>query len=148
MDNSEIVSQTAKIAASAATTDELLRAAVSLLRENRPYYNWVGIYLLDGGFLTLHNYVGKPTEHSRIAVGTGVCGAAVADRENKIVGDVTAIENYLACSVETRSEIVVLIRRGEVILGQIDIDSNHKDAFTVADEELLSGVAEILAEKL
>src|SRR5262249_48738175 len=137
----KIVRWVEQLASSDATRDEVLRGAVQRLYHEREHYNWVGIYLLEGDTLVLHNYIGKPTEHTRIRVGVGVCGAAVADRENKIVGDVTKIENYLACSVETRAEIVVLIRRGPEILGQIDIDSDRENAFTAEDEALLSRVA-------
>jgi GAF domain-containing protein len=107
----------------------------------------VGIYLLEGDTLVLHNYIGKPTEHTRIPVGVGVCGAAVAERENKTIADVTAIDNYLACSLETRAEIVALIRRGDEIFGQIDIDSDLANAFTSEDESLLSQVADLLARR-
>jgi GAF domain-containing protein len=81
-------------------------------------------------------------------VGRGVCGTAVSEAKNQIVEDVTALDNYLACSLETRSEIVVLIRRGDEILGQIDIDSDLPRAFTSDDELLLEGVARVLAQKL
>src|SRR5215469_7200581 len=138
----EIVRWIEQLAGSTVTRDDLLRGTVGRLRLEREHYNWVGIYLLEGDTLVLHNYVGKPTEHTHIRVGVGVCGSAVADRENKIVGDVTKIENYLACSMETRAEIVVLIRRGSEILGQIDIDSDREDSFTAEDEALLSRVAD------
>jgi L-methionine (R)-S-oxide reductase len=144
----EIAIQVRKLAESGLDRDQLLRGAVLLLKECRDYYDWVGIYLLEGEMLKLHNYIGKHTEHTEIPVGKGICGSAVADRENKIVGDVTAVDNYLACSVETRSELVVLIRRGDVILGQIDADSDLPDAFTAADEELMESVAEVLALNL
>ena len=127
--------------------DETLRQAVRLLKAERPHYNWVGIYLLEGDTLVLHNYVGKPTEHTHIPVGRGVCGTAVAERANQIVDDVTEVGNYLACSLETRAEIVVLIRRGDEIFGQIDIDSNTPAAFTATDEALLARVADVLASQ-
>lgn len=127
--------------------DEILRQAVKILKQERERYNWVGIYLLEGDMLVLHNYIGKPTEHTHIPVGQGVCGVAVAEGKNQIVGDVTKLDNYLACSLETRSEIVVLIRRGADILGQIDIDSDLEDAFGNEDEALLSRVAELIARK-
>jgi GAF domain-containing protein len=76
-----------------------------------------------------------------------VCGVAVAEGANQIIGDVTTLDNYLACSVETRSEIVVLIRRGMNILGQIDIDSDLENAFTKEDEALLSRVADQIARR-
>jgi len=131
-----------------ATVDEVLDFAVRTLKEEHDRYDWVGIYLLDGDTLVLHNYIGKPTEHVRIPVGVGVCGVAVAEGANQIVADVTKLDNYLACSVGTRSEIVVLIRRGSAILGQIDIDSDLENAFGQQDEALLSRVADLLARRL
>jgi L-methionine (R)-S-oxide reductase len=141
----EIVRWVEQLADSDAPDDEVLRGAVRILQQEREHYDWVGIYLLEGDTLVLHNYVGKSTDHTRIPVGVGVCGAAVADGENKIVGDVTKIDNYLACSLETRAEIVVLIRRGHEVLGQIDIDSDQENVFTAEDEALLSRVAHVLA---
>ena len=110
-----------------------------------PHYQWVGIYWLARDVLTLGPFVGKPTEHSRIAVGQGVCGTAVTEGRNQIVNDVRQVANYLACSVATRSEIVVLIRRGDEIIGQIDADSDAPAAFDKSDEALLTAVAERLA---
>lgn len=144
----EIVRQVEQVSGSSATRDEVLRQAVRILKEGREHYNWVGIYLIDRDTLVLHNYIGKPTEHTHIPIGKGVCGVAVAEAANQIVGDVTKLENYLACSVETRSEIVVLIKRGLEILGQIDIDSDLENAFTVEDEALLSRVADLIASRL
>ena len=132
---------------SSATRDEVLRYAVTILKEEREHYNWVGIYLVEGDMLILHNYIGKPTEHTNIPIGKGVCGVAVAEGKNQIVGDVTKLDNYLACSVETRAEIVVLIRRGPDIVGQIDIDSDLENAFTAEDESLLMRVAEQVARR-
>lgn len=128
--------------------DAVLRRAVRALKEARPKYDWVGIYLLEGEELVLHNYIGKPTEHTRIAVGVGVCGTAVARGEDLNVPDVTALDNYLACSVETQSEIVVLIRSGDRILGQIDIDSDARGAFGDEDVRELRTVAAALADAL
>ena len=143
----EIVSQVEQIVDSSASRDEVLRHAVQILRQERELYNWVGIYLIEGETLVLHNYIGKPTEHTHIPVGKGVCGVAVAQGTNQIVGDVTMLDNYLACSNETRSEIVVLIRRGMDILGQIDIDSDLENAFTTEDEGLLSRVADLISRR-
>jgi L-methionine (R)-S-oxide reductase len=143
----EIVSRVEQVVNSDAPRDEVLREAVRILKQERDHYNWVGIYLLEGDTLVLHNYIGKPTEHTRIAVGQGVCGTAVAERANQIVGDVTKLDNYLACSLETRAEIVVLIRRGSEIFGQIDIDSDSANVFTEEDESLLSRVADSLARR-
>jgi GAF domain-containing protein len=141
----EIASDVEQFIESGASLDEVLNHSVRLLKQARERYNWVGIYLLEGDMLVLNNYLGKPTEHTRIPVGVGVCGVAVAEGANQIVGDVTRLDNYLACSIGTRSEIVVLIRRGAAILGQIDIDSDLENAFTNEDEELLARVAERLS---
>ena len=143
----EIVSQVERLIDSSAARDEVLRKAVEILKQEREHYNWVGIYLIERDTLVLHNYIGKPTEHTHIPIGKGVCGVAVAEGTNQIVGDVTGLDNYLACSVETRAEIVVLIRRGMEILGQIDIDSDLENAFTEEDEALLSRVADLLARR-
>ena len=145
MSDDQIVSRLEQIIEAETARDEVLRAAVRLLKAERGHYNWVGIYLLAGDTLVLHSYVGKPTEHTEIPVGRGVCGTAVAERANQIVDDVTAVDNYLACSLETRAEIVVLIRRGDEIFGQIDIDSDTPGAFTREDEALLDRVAARLA---
>jgi L-methionine (R)-S-oxide reductase len=143
----EIVNQIEQLVSSGVSRDDVLRGSVRILKQAREHYDWVGIYLLEGENLVLHNYLGKPTEHTRIPVGVGVCGTAVAERANQIVGDVTKLNNYLACSLETRSEIVVLIRRGDKIFGQIDIDSNLEGAFSEEDESLLTRVADLLARR-
>jgi L-methionine (R)-S-oxide reductase len=144
----EITSLVEEVVNSAATRDEVFQNAVRILKQERKYYNWVGIYLVEGDTLVLHSYLGKPTEHTRIPIGIGVCGVAVAEGVNQIVGDVTRLNNYLACSVETRAEIVVLIRRGLEIFGQIDIDSDLENAFTHEDESLLSRIADLLARRI
>jgi GAF domain-containing protein len=143
----EIVGEVELLINSSKSHDEVLRESVQILKQERHHYDWVGIYLLEGETLVLHNYIGKPTEHTHIQVGQGVCGVAVAEGANQIVGDVTKLDNYLACSIETRAEIVVLIRRGTDIVGQIDIDSDLADAFTTEDESLLSRVSELLARR-
>ncbi len=131
-------------------SDAILRESVKTIAKADKKYNWVGVYLLnpDENVLWLHNYVGEGTEHARIPVGEGVCGTAVAEKQNQNVPDVTAIENYLSCSPRTKSELVVLIRAGDEILGQIDIDSHTKAAFTPEDEEVVGMVADKLAEVL
>jgi L-methionine (R)-S-oxide reductase len=143
----EIVRQTELAVDSHRERDEVLRDTVALLKRERPHYNWVGIYLLEGDTLVLHNYIGKPTGHTHIPVGRGVCGTAVAERANQVVDDVTRLDNYLACSLETRAEIVVLIRRQDEIFGQIDIDSDTASAFGREDEALLDRVAAALAKR-
>lgn len=112
-----------------------------------PGYNWSGVYRLEGDTLVLDEYVGAATDHTRIAVGVGVCGTAVAEDRNQVVEDVRELSNYLACSISTRSEIVVLIRKGDEVLGQIDIDGHEVGAFDMSDEAFLERVAEVLAER-
>lgn len=131
-------------------SDALLRHAVKKLSRTDSRFDWVGVYLLnpEGTELWLHNYVGSPTEHARIAVGEGVCGTAVATASNILVDDVTTVENYLACSPDVKSEMVVLIRAGEDIYGQIDIDSEEAAAFGEEDEILVQSIADKLAEQI
>lgn len=101
--------------------------------------------MLHGAELVLEAFTGRATEHVRIAVGTGVCGTAVATGQDQLVPDVTAIGNYLNCNIETRSELVVLIRRGPTILGQIDVDSDVAAGFTPAHHTAVKHVADALA---
>lgn len=125
----------------------VLRSAVEHLASLSPKFNWVGIYVLDGDTLELGPYVGAPTEHTSIKVGVGVCGTAVARNEDMNVPDIASVGNYLACSLETASELVVLIRdRGGRILGQIDIDSHTRGAFGPPEEEAVRKVANELGE--
>lgn len=119
--------------------------AMRLLAARFTHYRWVGIYWLEGRTLVLGPYVGQSTEHDRIAVGQGVCGTAVAENKNQVIADVRQVANYLACSVETRSEIVVLIRRTGQVIGQIDADGHEVGAFDTSDEALLTEVAARLA---
>ena len=101
--------------------------------------------MLHGDDLVLEAYAGRETEHTRIAVGQGVCGTAVATGQDQNVPDVRAMTNYIACNVWTRSELVVLIRRGNTILGQIDVDSDVADPFTPDEEAAVRRVADALA---
>lgn len=128
--------------------DGLLRQAVEAIESAEDRYDWVGIYLLEGDELVLHHYIGRPTEHDRIPVGVGVCGSAVAEERDINVPDVHAVENYLACSLETASELVVLIRDpgNGAIRGQIDLDSDRPAAFTADDEREIRRVADWLGE--
>lgn len=125
-----------------------LEKTVRLLQDRLPHYTWAGVYLLHGNELVLGPFVGKPSPHTRIPLGRGICGAAAAERETIIVDDVNADPRYLACSVETKSEIVVPIMRGADVLGEIDIDSDRPAAFGAADRELLESVAALLAPKI
>jgi L-methionine (R)-S-oxide reductase len=121
---------------------------VLLLKQEMPDYTWVGIYLLDGNELVLGPFAGKPSPHTRIALGRGICGAAAAEEQTIIVDDVNKDPRYLACSLETRSEIVVPIMLDGQVLGEIDIDSDKLAAFGKADQVLLEQVAQHLAPRL
>ena len=127
--------------------EELLQAAVRLLHDSTPRFHWTGIYeLFPHGVLRLGPFIGAPTDHVFIAEGQGVCGTAVAERRNINVPDVTKVSNYLACSTATRAELVVLIRKGDTIFAQIDIDSHESGAFDDEAVALVEEVADWLAE--
>ena len=131
-------------------SDALLRRAVRGIETSDDRYSWVGVYLLNdaGDELWLHNYMGEPTEHAKIPVGSGVCGRAVEQRTNLNIPDVSLEEDYLACSEDVQSELVILIRAGDQIFGQIDLDSEEKAAFNDEDQIALISVADKLAEQL
>lgn len=130
--------------------DAALQAVMQIIADGLPYYKWVGVYFHDNGVLNLGPYVGAETEHTLIPVGTGVCGTAVAENRNVLVDDVRELTNYLACSTQTRSEIVVLIHDAQTgqILGQIDADGHEVGAFDQSDERFLEGVARLIAPHL
>jgi L-methionine (R)-S-oxide reductase len=125
--------------------EALLRTAAEKIRAAGPPYTSVYMYMIHGSELVLEAYAGRETDHTRIPVGKGVCGTAVATGEDQNVPDVSAIGNYIACNTWTRSELVVLIRRGATILGQIDVDSDEPDPFTPDEEAEVRKVADALA---
>jgi len=126
----------------------LLELVATRLRAAGSPYTGVYLYMLQGDTLVLEALAGRPTEHTRIPVGSGICGQAVAERRDLNVPDVTKADGYLACSIETRSELVVLIRRHDEILGQIDIDSDVVDGFDAAEQAAVRTVADALAALL
>jgi L-methionine (R)-S-oxide reductase len=141
----------AKVSAALAPAADAVGAmerAVAVLKQEIPYYSWVGIYLVDGGELVLGPFLGKPSPHTRIPLGRGICGAAVTEKRTIVVDDVNADSRYLACSIETKSEIVAPILQGARVLGEIDIDSDRPAAFGPADRNLLEAVAALLAPHL
>lgn len=135
-----------RVLATEPVRDRALRRTVEILKEELTQYTWVGIYLLepDGQTLQLHNFLGRPTPHTRIPISDGICGAAVREKNSVIVDDVQSDPRYLACSVETKSEIVVPIQSGTRVFGEIDIDSDEKAVFGSQDRELLQRVADLL----
>jgi GAF domain-containing protein len=124
---------------------ELLRTAADKIRTAGSPYTSVYMYMLQGTELVLEAYAGRDTEHTHIPVGKGVCGTALATGQDQNVPDVRAVENYIACNTWTRSELVVLVRRGDRILGQIDVDSDEPDPFTAEEEAEVRRVADALA---
>lgn len=124
---------------------ELLELACERIRGWGGPYTSVYAYMMQGPELVLEAYAGRDTEHTRIAVGQGVCGTAVATGEDQNVPDVAAIGNYLACNLYTKSELVVLIRRGATILGQIDVDSDVPAGFGDKEHADVKAVADALA---
>jgi L-methionine (R)-S-oxide reductase len=125
--------------------ETMLRLAAERIQAAGSPYTSVYMYMLHGDELVLEAFAGRDTEHTRIAVGQGVCGTAVATGTDQNVPDVRARDNYIACNVWTRSELVVLIRRGNLILGQIDVDSDAPDPFTADEQAALKQVADALA---
>jgi L-methionine (R)-S-oxide reductase len=125
-----------------------MERAVAALKQGVAHYSWVGIYLVDGNELALGPFLGKPSPHTRIPLGRGICGAAATEKRTIVVDDVNSDPRYLACSIDTKSEIVVPIIQGTEVLGEIDIDSDRPAAFGPADRRLLEAVAALLAPRL
>ena len=123
----------------------LLQMACARIRSWGPPYTSVYAYMLHGGDLQLEAHAGRDTDHTRIPVGQGVCGTAVATKQDQNVPDVNAAGNYLACNAFTKSELVVLIRRGDHILGQLDIDSDVPDGFGEREHADVKEIADALA---
>lgn len=135
-----------QLAAGSSDADELLRQVVNELHDGFEHYSWVGIYFVEGDELVLGPWKGpQATEHVRIPVGVGVCGAAAATGKTEVVDDVNADPRYLACFPSTRSEIVVPIAYEGRVVGEIDIDSDRPAAFGADDREFLERVAQLIA---
>jgi L-methionine (R)-S-oxide reductase len=142
----QLIARLDELQRTGAPLERLLEEAMNGLHETDPRFHWTGIYeLFEDQMLRLGPFVGAPTDHVFIGVGNGVCGTAVAQGRNMNVPDVREITNYLACSTETRSELVVLIRDGEKIYGQIDIDSHRVAAFDETTVAEVQRVADWLA---
>ena len=131
--------------AEAAGPEAAAQRVVDLLHDRFPPYDWVGIYWVEGTDLVLGPWTGpQATEHTRIPIGTGVCGAAAESGRTEIVGDVSADPRYLACFASTKSEIVVPIFDGGEVIGEIDIDGSDLDAFDTTDARFLEEIAAFL----
>ena len=127
----------------------VLSATARFLRHNFPHYRWVGFYRLEGETLVLDGWDGEAeTQHVRIPVGEGVCGRAARENRTVIVDDVSSDPDYLSCFLETKSEIVVPIRQGGRVLGEVDVDGTSLKAFDASDGRFLEQVAAKLAATL
>ncbi len=140
----QIVSELSKVAASPNAREHLPLEAVRYLKENMNHYNWVGIYYLEGEELVLGPSLGPPSPHTRITIDLGICGAAAREERTVIVNDVSADPRFLACSLATRSEIVVPIFKDGDVIGEIDIDSDTPEAFSERDRTFLERIARLL----
>ena len=129
-------------------TSQKLHQVCEILHQNVPYYNWVGFYFANHNTKTLHltTYVGEPTDHTVIPFGKGICGQVAESNANFVVPDVSAQDNYIACSFTVKSEIVVPLFVNGINIGQIDIDSHVIDPFTEADERFLEFVNQEVAK--
>jgi GAF domain-containing protein len=145
----DVLSVVCRIVDTAPDAAKMMGAVVELLHHRMPHYTWVGIYLMNGpSELVLGPFRGKPSPHTRIPLDQGICGAAASQKQTVIVADVNADPRYLACSLETKSEIVVPIMQGNRCLGEIDIDSDQPGAFGPEDQTLLEAVAAKIAPRL
>jgi GAF domain-containing protein len=146
----DLAKELSALADAAASVEELMSIMVGRLEEKLPHYNWVGFYMIEKGragnepMLVLGPYIGAVTPHTRIPLNQGICGAAVTSGRTVVVDDVNSDPRYLACSIETKSEIVVPIRvKGEVV-GELDIDSHTPAAFTPDDRQLVEHCARLV----
>ena len=132
------------------TVEKRLLQICELLEAHVAYYNWVGFYFKNGdkNELKLGPYVGEPTDHTIIPFGKGICGQVAVSNKNFVVPDVAAQDNYIACSITVKAEIVIPIFVNGENIGQIDIDSNTPDPFTQDDERFLEFVCQKVSEIL
>lgn len=142
----------ARRAASSKSAHELMTKMVALLHENMLKYNWVGFYMLDETaqppMLVLGPFQGAMTPHTRIPLNQGICGAAASTGKTVVVDDVAKDSRYLACSLETKSEIVAPVFRKGKVVGELDIDSHFPAAFSGADREFVEYCAALVGKKL
>jgi L-methionine (R)-S-oxide reductase len=143
----DLRSEVEALLTSDAQDEEVLNEVVRRIHEAHPSWDWSGVYLLVGDTLVLGPRT-APVDHSRIGIGEGVCGTAVSEDRNQVVEDVREVDNYLACSIHTRSELVVLIRDQGKIVGEFDIDSDTVGAFTQEDEALLDEIGTLISGRV
>ena len=148
----EVRAEVDALAKSSPAGHDLMRAMAKLLHDKMLQYNWVGFYLLEPGaeppVLVLGAFEGAMTPHTRIPLNQGICGAAASSGQTVVVDDVSRDSRYLACSLETKSEIVVPVFAQGKVVGELDIDSHFPAAFTVQDQEFVQHCAMLVGKKL
>ncbi|RKX17197.1 MAG: GAF domain-containing protein [Candidatus Zixiibacteriota bacterium] len=127
---------------------DILKTAIELIDSFSEDFNWTGVYMMRGNILEVGPYIGPETEHKKIELNKGICGAAASKKESIIVDNVHDDDRFLACSLTTRSEIVVPLMDSNRCLGEIDIDSNHPSNFKKDDQKMLEEIAEIIVKRL
>ncbi|MDP2888597.1 MAG: GAF domain-containing protein [Bacteroidota bacterium] len=129
--------------------EDLLLRICELLKQEVYHYDWVGFYILDQkkNELVLGPFAGKPTQHTHIAVGKGICGQVAESGRTMVVQDVTQVENYISCGLDVQSEIVVPVLKDGKFVAELDIDSHSSAPFTLDDSEFLAKVCEILTDR-
>jgi GAF domain-containing protein len=127
---------------------EILKVAVEIIDDFSDGFSWTGFYMMKNGALEVGPYVGPETPHARIDLNSGICGAAASQKKSIIVEDVTGDARFLACSPHTKSEIVVPLMDGDLVLGEIDIDSNQRGFFTGDDKKMLEEIASTIVSRL
>lgn len=147
----QILPRIDEIVASSMLRTEKLEFICNLLRNDVPYYNWVGFYFVDPNadrMLDLGPYAGEHTDHTRIAFGQGICGQAADTGKNFVIQDVSKETNYLSCSVTVKSEVVIPIFLDGKLLGELDIDSHMLNPFSPEDEHFLEAICQKVAPVL
>ncbi len=124
--------------------ENLLFQICQVLKSQISHYDWVGFYLHKNGELILDAYEGKPTEHTRIPIGKGICGQVAVNKKTMIVQDVSQVDNYIACSLDVKSEIVVPVLKNNKLVAELDIDSHSPAPFTTDDSDFLEQICALL----
>jgi len=141
-----------RVIATSVSAGELMASVAKLLHENMLKYNWVGFYMLEPSanppVLVLGPFQGAMTPHTRIPLNQGICGAAASTGKTLVIDDVSADSRYLACSTETKSEIVAPIFVKGKVVGELDIDSHFHAAFSAEDRELVEHCADLVGKFL
>jgi GAF domain-containing protein len=148
----EVRNEVAELAQTAPTARALMEGVCNLLHDRMLKFNWVGFYMLEPGaqppMLVLEAFVGAMTPHTRIPLNQGICGAAASSGKTIVVDDVSKDPRYLACSLETKSEIVVPVFVNQRVAGELDIDSHFSAAFGLEEQKLVQYCAELVGAKL